>query len=313
MKQFLLHTAVMALPILCAACAGVDLYKSHVIRGAAPKGAVTVTWLGTAGLFVTDGKTGILIDPYLSRFDMGKVMFGIKLKPDVGKIQECVDRLGRGNISIILVSHSHFDHVADVPFFARITGAPVAGTESSLNVCRGAGLPEGQLKPVTNGTTMKAGAFTIRFIESKHGPALFGKVPYPGTIDRPLEQPARASDYRLGGVYAIVISHPTGTLVHHGSAGFLPGMYDGVRADLLLLGIAGRGETDQYLAETALKIKAPVMIPIHFDNFFKPLKGELPILPNQNVPEFFKKADAHGADFKVVTLPVGEPVPAFTR
>ena len=244
---------------------------------------------------------------------MDKVMFGIKLKPDIGKIQECIDRLGKGNISIILVSHSHFDHVADVPYFARITGVPVAGTESTLNVCRGAGLPEEQLKQVTNGTSMKAGAFTIRFIESKHGPALFGKVPYPGTIDRPLEQPARASDYRLGGVYGIVISHPSGTLIHHGSAGFVPGMYDGVSADLILLGIAGRGDTDEYLAETALKVKAPVMIPIHFDNFFKPLKGELPILPNQKVPEFFKKAESHGSVCRVVTLPVGEPVPAFTR
>jgi L-ascorbate metabolism protein UlaG (beta-lactamase superfamily) len=314
MKNFLMQTAAITLPILCAGCAGLDLYKSRMIRGtAAPKGAVTITWLGTAGLFVSDGRTGILIDPYVSRFGMEKVFFGTRLKPDIGKIQECVDRLGKNNISLIVVSHSHFDHVADAPYFARVTGAPVAGTESTLNVCRGAGLPEDRLKLISNGLTIKSGAFTVRFIESRHGPALFGKVPYAGTIDGPLKQPARASDYRLGGVFSMVISHPSGTMIHHGSAGFIPGMYDGISADLLLLGIAGRGDTEEYLSETALKIKAPELIPIHFDNFFKPLKGDLPILPNQHVNEFFKTAEAHGSVFRVKTLPLGEPVPAFTR
>ena len=154
---------------------------------------------------------------------------------------------------------------------------------------------------------MKAGAFTIRFIESKHGPALFGRVPYPGTIDAPLAQPAKASAYRLGGVFSIVISHPSGTLVHHGSAGFIPNMYDGITADTLLLGIAGRGDTEEYLAETALKLKVRDLVPIHFDNFFKPLRGDMPILPNQRIGEFFKKAEAHGSAFRVKTLPLGEP------
>ncbi len=314
MYKFIFHAAIVTLPVLCASCAGSSLYATHLIREGAPaKNTVTVTWLGTAGILVSDGKTGILIDPYVSRFSMGKVFFGSKLKPDMGKIQQTVDRLGKKNISLILVSHSHFDHVADAPYFAGITGAPIAGTESTLNVCRGAGLPEEQIVLVTNGQTMKAGAFTIRFIESRHGPALFGRVPYPGAINAPLAQPARASAYRLGGVYSIIISHPSGTLVHHGSAGFIPNMYDGISADTLFLGIAGRGDTEAYLTETALKLKVRDLVPIHFDNFFKPLRGDMPILPNQRIGEFFKKAGAHGAVFRVKTLPLGEPCPAFSR
>lgn len=314
MHKLIIFSSLFTLPVLCASCAGSKLYTNHLIREGAPaKNAVSVTWLGTAGILVSDGRTGILIDPYVSRFSMGKVFFGSKLKPDMGKIQQTVDRLGKKNISLIVVSHTHFDHAADAPYFAGITGAPVAGTESTLNVCRGAGLPEEQMKLVAHGQTMKMGAFTIRFIESKHGPALFGRVPYPGTIDAPLAQPARASAYRLGGVFAIVISHPSGTLVHHGSAGFAPNMYDGISADTIFLGIAGRGDTEEYLAETALKLKVRSLVPVHFDNFFKPLKGGMPILPNQHIGEFFKKADAYGSSFTVKTPPLGEPFPAFSR
>lgn len=315
MFKMIFQAAVLSLlPFICAACAADRLYTTHMIREGAPaKNAVTITWLGTACVLVSDGATGILIDPYVSRFGMGEVFFGSRLKSNMGKIQQTVDRIGKKNINLILVSHSHFDHVADAPYFAGITGAPVAGTESTLNVCRGAGLPEDQLRLITGGQTMKVGAFTIRFIESRHGPALFGRVPYPGTVDTPLRQPAKASDYKLGGVYSIVISHPSGTLVHHGSAGFLPNMYDGITADMILLGIAGRDNTEEYLAETALKLKVRVLVPIHFDNFFKPLKGGMPILPNQHIAEFFKKAKAYGSSFTVKTPPVGEPFQLAVR
>ena len=126
MYKYIFLSAIIMLPVLCASCAESTLYTTRLIRDGAPaKNAVTVTWIGTAGVLVSDGKTGILIDPYVSRFSMGKVFFGSKLKPDMGKIQQAVDRLGKKNISLILVSHSHFDHAADAPYFAGITGAPI--------------------------------------------------------------------------------------------------------------------------------------------------------------------------------------------
>jgi L-ascorbate metabolism protein UlaG (beta-lactamase superfamily) len=272
------------------------------------QGSVSLTWLGTAGTFITDGKTGILIDPYVSRFRMSAVVLRLPLKPDRAQIRNVVEKLGRGKITAVIVSHSHFDHAADAPYFAIEAGAPLVGTQSTLNVGRGAGIEEGRLIPVKPGQTMTFGDFSVKFIESAHGPAVLGRVPFPGTIDKPLTPPAAAAKYRLGGVFALLISHPAGTILHHGSAGFMTGMYDGIAVDVLLLGISGRGNTDQYLENVALKTRARLVVPIHLDNFFKPLQNGMSLLPTVKFGEFCSKAEKHYAKFNLRTVPLCKEV-----
>ena len=272
------------------------------------QGSVRLTWLGTAGMFIEDGKTGILIDPYVSRFSMSAVALRLPLEPDRTLVRKWVEKLGREKIAAVIVSHSHFDHAADAPYFAVEAGAPLIGTESTVNVGRGAGLEESKLIAVKPGQTMTFGDFTVTFIESFHGPAVLGRVPFPGTIDKPLVSPAAAGKYRLGGVFALLIAHPAGTILHHGSAGFKPDMYDGISVDVLLLGISGRGNTDQYLENVALKTRARLVIPIHLDNFFKPLKDGMSFLPMVKFDEFCRKAEQHRATFMVRTMPLCKEV-----
>lgn len=272
------------------------------------QGGVCLTWMGTAGMFITDGETGILIDPYVSRFSLGTVAFRLPLKPDRTLIRNWAEKLGREKIKSIIVSHSHFDHAADAPYFAIETGAPLVGTESTLNVGRGAGVAENKLIAATPGKITSFGNFTIKFIESVHGPALLGRIPYPGTIDEPLIPPAAAGKYRLGGVFALLVTHPAGTILHHGSAGFKTGMYDGIAADVLLLGISGRGNTDQYLENVALKSRAKLVVPIHADNFFKPLEEGMSFLPAVKFGEFCRKAEKYRVMFMMRTIPLCKEV-----
>ena len=280
-------------------------YESLLLDSDGPgQGGVSLTWLGTAGTFITDGKTGILIDPYVSRFSLGTVAFRLPLKPDRALIRNWVDKLGRGKITAVIVSHSHFDHAADAPYFAIEADAPLVGTESTLNVGRGAGVVENKLIAARPGQTMTFGDFALTFIESVHGPAVLGRVPFPGTIDKPLVPPAAAGKYRLGGVFALLIAHPAGTILHHGSAGFKPGMYDGIYADVVLLGISGRGDTDQYLENIALKTRARLVVPIHLDNFFKPLQDGMSFLPTVKFGEFYSKANQYQAAFRIRTIPL---------
>lgn len=309
MTKMKLLSLLLILPLTAARCSGMDTYNTMII-GNMPivKGGVTVTWLGTAGVHITDGRTGILIDPYVSRFGMARVFFGRPLEPKKELIRQWTEKLGKAEIQAIIVSHSHFDHSVDAPFFAREAGAPLVGTESTLNIGRGAGLREDELNLVSPGQAITIGHFTIRFIESAHGP-VFGKVPYPGAIGRPLAQPARAKDYRLGGVFGVLISHPAGTILHHGSAGFIPGMYQGVRADIVLLGIAGRGDMEKYLEEVPLRVKAKTVIPVHIDNFFKPIGEGMSFLPASiNFNEFCEAAGRYRSDFTVRTLPLARSV-----
>lgn len=267
------------------------------------QGSVRVTWLGTASMFITDGKTGILIDPYVSRFGLGKIAFRLPLESNRTLIRKWAEKLGRKKITAVIVSHSHFDHVADAPYFAIEANAPLIGTDSTMNVGRGAGLKESKLVAVKPGQTMTFGDFTIKFIESVHGPAFLGRVPYPGTIGKPIIPPVSAGEYRLGGVFTLLINHPAGTILHHGSAGFKPGMYDETSVDALLMGIGGRGDTDQYLENVVLKTRARLVIPIHLDNFFKPLKDGMSFLPMVKFGEFCRKTEKHRSMFTMRTIP----------
>jgi len=281
------------------------LYERLMIgKNVVRHGTVRMTWLGTSGIFVTDGKTGILIDPYVSRFGLIKTLLGSPLSPDRCLIQKWTEKLGKNSIHAVMVSHSHFDHVADAPYFAIETDTPLIGTESTLNVGRGAGMAESKLIEVKPDRVMSFGDFTVKFIESAHG-LLMGRTPYPGTIDKPLIPPAAAGEYKLGGVFALLITHPSGTVLHHGSAGFKPGMYDGTvgDVDVLLLGIASRGDTDTYLENVALKSRPRLVIPVHLDNFFKPLEKEMSFLPGMKFSEFHRKAEKHRSVFAVRTVP----------
>ncbi len=85
-------------------------------------------------------------------------------------------------------------------------------------------------------------------------------------------------------------------------------MYDGIAADVVLLGIVGRGDTETYLTNIPIKLRAKLVIPIHFDNFFVPLEKGLRILPTVHFREFCAVADSYSDSFELKTLPLGEKV-----
>jgi len=97
-------------------------------------------------------------------------------------------------------------------------------------------------------------------------------------IDSPLVPPVGAFDYRLGRAYVLHVSHPRGTWLIVGSAGFVEGALRGLTADTVFLGIGGLGsQTDAYREsfwrETAAMVAPRRIIPIHFDSLTAPVTG----------------------------------------
>ena len=102
---------------------------------------VELKYLGTAGWKISDDKTTVLIDPYISRIKLGSGPSVNKLDKrdtvlrsdffvsDTVLIDSLIDK-----VDFILVHHSHFDHLSDVPYIAKITGAKVIGTETTINI-----------------------------------------------------------------------------------------------------------------------------------------------------------------------------------
>jgi len=100
-------------------------------------------------------------------------------------------------------SSLHFDHAMDAPFFAKLCGAVPVGSESTAQVGRGAGLGEDRIRVVSAGDAFEIGDFRIRFLKGWHGPALFGRIPFPGRMEEPVLPPAPAFRYRLGEMFAL--------------------------------------------------------------------------------------------------------------
>ncbi len=78
----------------------------------AADGGILLTWLGAAGFHLQYRGEELLLDPLLSRPGGGAK------PPDVG-----LEQFGR--VSLILISHGHFDHAMDAGSLAKVSGARV--------------------------------------------------------------------------------------------------------------------------------------------------------------------------------------------
>ncbi len=108
------------------------------------------TWLGHA-TFLVETPTGkkILIDPWVSSNPACPSQYR--------EIEEC---------DLILVTHAHFDHIADVILIANRTGAPVVGIVELLHWLGSKGVTN--LKEMNKGGTQRIGDISITMVHADH-------------------------------------------------------------------------------------------------------------------------------------------------
>jgi L-ascorbate metabolism protein UlaG (beta-lactamase superfamily) len=263
---------------------------------AAAGAAVRIRWLGTAGHVIETARTTLLIDPFLSRPSLPRLL--VPLVPDEAAIRARLP----ARVDAVLCGHSHYDHLLDAPFIARATGATLAGSATTCNFARASGVPEAQLALVpSTGRTLTVGDATIRFVPSLHGRIFLHRVPFPGEVAAPPPLPARAWDYRMGGAFGILIDIGGLRIYHNGSADLIDAELAGARADVLLIGVAGRKATRDYLGRLCDALAPQLIVPTHHDAFFAPLDGGLHLLPGIDLDGFVAEARAHAPRATVVT------------
>lgn len=290
MRRTLKYATAILLP-LALATAVLMLSRprlDEVLRDVLPSDAVKetglrATYFGISTLLISDGETNILIDGYFTRLHSPlDAILNRRIVPDEAAIETVLASAGIDHLDAVLVQHSHFDHALDAPHVAARTGAVLMGSESTLNIARGAGLDPASMRPFTPGEPVAVGAFTLTVLPSRHVALPVGGDSIGKTIDRPLIPPARLWDYVEGGTYAFLLSHPMGRILFHGSAGWRPGQYDDIRADILFLGVGGldardKERLDAYVAAVADASGARLVIPIHFEDLFP--GADFPRLP----------------------------------
>ena len=251
------------------------------VPAASTQAPLSVTWLGVSTLLVDDGTSAILTDGFFSRPGLARVGLG-RIAPSVPRIEGCLTRAGIRRLDAVLPVHTHFDHALDSAAVAQRTGADLVGGESAANIGRGYGLPEDRIRVVSTGVAVELGTFEVTPIASRHCPP----DRFPGVVTAPLRTPARASAYRCGEAWSLVVAHqPTGRrLLIQGSAGFVPGALTGHRAEVAYLGMGQLGVLPEsylrdYWEHTVRAVGARTVIGIHWDDFFRPLSKPLRTLP----------------------------------
>lgn len=255
-------------------------WAQPTIASASASDAVTVTWLGVTTLLFDDGETQLLVDGFFSRPTLRDILFDRPVNNDAATINYALDEFRMRRLAAIIPAHSHFDHAMDVGAIANRTSASVLGSESTLQIARGAGVPEDQITLAEVGQAFEFGEFVVTLLDSRHAPLGWrGGVVFAGSIEEPLAMPQPVSAMREGGCYTIVIDHPQGTTVVQGSAGVPDDALGDVTADVVMLGVGGLESlgleyAEPYWQATVTATGAQSVYPIHFDDYTRPF-GEI--------------------------------------
>jgi L-ascorbate metabolism protein UlaG (beta-lactamase superfamily) len=206
----------------------------------AEKTGVRARYLGVAGWEITDGKTHILIDPYLSRLPgpppdgrpgwPGTLTQDDAAVPDTAAIDRYIERA-----DYILLTHGHYINALDAPYIARSRKAVIIGNESVANIARDYGVPDDQIITIRGGEDFDFETFSVRAFPSLHsfGP---GKHYFnPGIAPADAKWPLHFRDFVEGGVYGFLIRINRVQIVAFGSMNYIEREVKGLHPDVVLV------------------------------------------------------------------------------
>ncbi|WP_078843231.1 MBL fold metallo-hydrolase [Streptomyces albus] len=274
-----LGAASPLIPATAAAATTATTAPSPAGRGRGGDGAagpVSYRWLGTAGWRIDAGERTVLFDPYLTRFPTGLFDGAFDLRTRLRTRPEVVDAHA-GSPELVLVSHSHWDHLADVPHIARTTGARVVGTETTYHLLVALGVDAGQISVVKGGEVLDFAGITVEVVPSLHSRNKKCSYFAPGTLNAPpTTVPETISDLPEGDTLAFLVTPGDGS-----PSAFLMGASDfseravrGLRPDLAMIAVPAGTATHRYVPRLLRALDTPgVVVPVHWDNFEVPLSG----------------------------------------
>ena len=237
------------------------------------------TYFGAAGWEISDGDVTVLVDPYISR-----LRYVDRQHPDDDRRAYARDEVGDWDTDLIdrlitkadfiLVQHAHYDHLGDVPYIAKKTGAKVIGTETTITILRAYGIPDDQLYAVGGGEDYQFENFSVRVIPSIHS-ALDEKHYFDSRrYDRntELEAPLRINQFIEGGSLMFLARFDSHSVLTMGSMNFIERELEGLTPDILLAGINGSRLGLYNYDERLVRVTGnpPVIIPTHWDSFAQP-------------------------------------------
>ena len=216
------------------------------------KDILTVKWLGINSFAFRFGGKVILLDPCVTRGDSAMLSDPALVKKYVPEAD------------VIFVSHSHWDHLADVPEIVRNTGAHVYGSETTAFILRYYQIPEENIHVIRAGDKVRLDhGLTVDVIESRHmklapdwTESFLHDVP---------SQIAVRTDMPSGDVFALHFHFGEIDLLNLGSANMHPPAIHGVATDYFFCGISRYKDGFPQMVREHIAFKT--FVPTHHDDF----------------------------------------------
>ncbi len=219
--------------------------------------SLSFRWLGVAGVELKANGQVLALDPFFTRptiFEMWR-----PVKPDPSLAAENLPKC-----HFVLVTHSHYDHLLDVPDVLRKTGAAAYGSSNTCQLLRLLEVPASQVHQIGVGDNLSLGEFKIQVITGQHSPIPWGRM-FNGSVRPGLRPPLRVQDYRMDICLGYCISVMDVRLLVCAAQ---PQPTD------VLFAVAQ--ESKEYYRRIFRGAQPHTFIPIHWDNFTrslgKPLK-----------------------------------------
>lgn len=258
-------------------------------------------WLGVSGYRMTCEGTSLYVDPYVSRVPLRSLLLRRRALPDAASLDRWIRPTG--DVAGVLVGHTHFDHAVDAPAIARRFRAPAYGSASlaALMQLHGLGDLAVEVEPYRR---YELGPFVVSFTPSAHSKLLLGRrVPFDGELCCDQLDGLSPGAYRCGQVWGIRVEVAGTSFYHQGSASLDDAALRAEPVDVFLAGIAGRSVTPRYWARVLPRLDPRIVVPTHYDDFFKPLGGGLEFVRRVGLEAVADEVRAVSRDASLAALP----------
>ncbi|MBS2022617.1 MAG: MBL fold metallo-hydrolase [Deltaproteobacteria bacterium] len=239
------------------------------VRPAAKKAArepLEFTYLGVAGWIISGAGRTVITDPYLTRpADVDK--------PSVSD-PAAVAAHTPAKADLVLVGHSHIDHLLDAPAVAIRTGAELIGSRTTTALAKAAGAPADKLITIGGGEDFEFNGLSVLALKSLHS-ALGHKHTQHHELEGPARWPLAMDDFPEGGTYAYLVRLAGHEVLVFDTANFIEREVQGLRPDIAIVAPGLRGEIHDYTCRLLNAIGRPKTVVLtHFDEWKKPAQGQ---------------------------------------
>ncbi len=250
-------------------------------------------WYGTASILIKEEDTSVLFDPFVSMNE----------KIDAFSPEIAAD------VSNILITHGHFDHLVDVPAIIQNTDKSVYCSKTAAETLLNCGVNAKQIHTISPGDKFQIGSFKFRVLEGKHIKfdlklilkTLFNArvVKYKENLKKILRENRK---YPAGEVLVFEIEANGKKLLHMGSLNLDENEVYPQEADVLTIPFQGRSDISEYFMKFVKKLKPKAIYLQHFDDTFPPVSSAVDL---QELKEEMSKSFPH---IKVIIPEYGEAI-----